>query len=112
MGKGALNEIRQVRPDLADDPEINELSEELDIADQLAGFVNTSAGQETIKRLGGASIAALNELFDLSRKAELGPLLNCIARLEQNLAMLRRFTGAKSDAEGLLDLLKERISKK
>lgn len=110
--KSALNEIRQVRPDLEDDPEIEALSNELDLADQLAGFVNTMAGKETINRLSKNVINTLNELFDISRKAELGPMLSCIARLEQTLAMLRRFKGAKSDAEALLDLLTDKVKKK
>jgi hypothetical protein len=35
-----------------------------------------------------------------------------VARLESNLTMLRRFTGAKADAQTLLDLLIERGKQK
>jgi hypothetical protein len=113
MGKNsALDEIKAVKPEAAEDPEIQALSESLDIADQLAGFVNTTSGKETIKRLGAVVMGTLNELFDISRKGELGPLLGCIARIESNLTMLRRFTGAKADAQTLLDLLIERGKQK
>lgn len=109
---GSLKEIKAVKPEAAENPEIISLSEDLDIADQLAGFANSAAGKSTIKKLSASVLNNLNELFETNRKPELYTLISCIARLEQSLAMLRRFSGAKSDAEALLDLLKDKVSGK
>ena len=108
----SIDELKQVKPGIEADPEIVAISDDLDLADELAGFVNTPAGKNTVAKLRAVSLNTLNELFELSRKAELQPLLGCIARLEQNIAMLRRFMGAKSDADALLDLLREKAAAK
>lgn len=108
----SLNELKQVLPGAEDDPTLVAISDELDIADDLALFINTPSGQKVVAKLKGNAINGLTNLFELAKTAELGPLLSAIARLEQTITMLRRFLGAKSDADALLDLLKEKASQK
>lgn len=107
----SIDELKQAVPGAENDPELVAISDDLDLAEELAYFINTPAGKSTVAKLRSASMNALNEVFEVSRKGELPPLLGAVARLEQSIAMLRRFLGAKSDADALLELLKEKAAK-
>lgn len=108
------DEIKEVNPDLVEDEEIVEMSEELDIAEELAQFANTQAGKATIKKLQGSLYATLNALFTAyrSENPSLNGLIAIIARLESQSQMLAKFGGAKSEADSLLSMLQDKLKEK
>jgi len=110
----AKDEIKEVNEDLLEDPEIVEMTEELDIAEELAMFANTPAGRSTIKKLQGSLYATLNSLFTAyrSENPSLNGLIAIIARLESQSQMLSKFNGAKTEADSLLTMLQEKVKEK
>lgn len=109
-----LDEVKEANENLAEDPEIVELSGDLDIAEELAVFSSTPAGKATIKKLRGGVYATLNELFTAYRSSDLSlnVLIAIIARLETQTQMLAKFTGAKSEADTLLETLQSLVKEK
>lgn len=110
----AIDEIKEINSDVAEDPEVKELSESLDIAEELAQFSNTPAGKATIKKLQGSLYATLNELFGAyrSENPSLNGLIAIIARLESQSQMLAKFGGAKTEADSLLSMLQDKLKEK
>lgn len=108
------DEIKEINPDLAEDEEIVEMSEQLDLAEELAQFSNTPVGKSTIKKLQGNLYATLNDLFTAyrSENPSLNGLIGIIARLESQSQMLAKFGGAKTEADSLLKMLQDRLKEK
>ena len=89
-----------------DEAEVKELSEAIDVANDLVSWSKTPAGKDTIDRLQNESRKAMNELFAvLHDSPELGKLISVVARFEASVQMLRRFIGADEDLDTLLDEL-------
>lgn len=109
-----LDEVKEANENLVEDPEIVELSGDLDLAEELAQFSATPAGKKTIKKLQGGVYTTLNELFTAYRSADpsLNGLIAIIARLESQTQMLAKFTGAKTDADTLLETLQALVKEK
>lgn len=109
-----IDEIKEVDEDLADDPKIQEMSGELDLAEELAQFANTPAGKSTIKKLQKSLYSTTNELFAAyrSENPSLNSLVAIIARLESQSSLLAKFTGASSEAETLLTIIQEEVAGK
>ena len=90
----------------ADEAEVKEISQAIDVASDLVSWSKTPAGKDTIERLQNESRKAMNELFAvLHDSPELGKLISVVARFEASVQMLRRFIGADEDLDTLLDEL-------
>lgn len=90
----------------ADEVEIKELNQAIDVANDLVSWSKTPAGKDTIERLQNESRKAMNELFAvLHESPELGRLISVVARFEASVQMLRRFIGADEDLDTLLNEL-------
>lgn len=90
----------------ADDAEVAELNNAIDVAGDLVSWSKTPAGKDTIERLQNESRKAMNELFTmLHQNPEMGRLISAIARFEASVQMLRRFIGADEDLDILLNEL-------
>ncbi len=90
----------------ADEAEVKEISQAIDVASDLVSWSKTPAGKDTIERLQNESRKAMNELFAvLHDTPELGKLISVVARFEASVQMLRRFIGADEDLDTLLDEL-------
>lgn len=90
----------------ADDAEVKELNQAIDVAGDLVSWSKTPAGKDTIERLQAESRKAMNELFTmLHQNPEMGRLISAIARFEASVQMLRRFIGADEDLDVLLNEL-------
>jgi hypothetical protein len=96
--------------DEAEEAEIKELNEAVDVARDLVSWSKTPAGKDTIERLQNESHKAMNELFAvLHESPELGRLVSIVARFEASVQMLGRFIGADEDLDSLLkELLRRR----
>ena len=90
----------------ADEAEVKEINQAIDVASDLVSWSKTPAGKDTIERLQNESRKAMNELFAvLHDSPELGKLISVVARFEASVQMLRRFVGADEDLDTLLDEL-------
>jgi hypothetical protein len=90
----------------AEEAEIEELNDAIDVTSDLVSWSKTPAGKDTIERLQTESRKAMNELFAvLHDSPELGKLISVVARFEASVQMLRRFIGADEDLDTLLDEL-------
>ncbi len=90
----------------AEEAEIEELNDAIDVAGDLVSWSKTPAGKDTIERLQNESRKAMNELFTmLHQNPEMGRLISAIARFEASVQMLRRFIGADEDLDVLLNEL-------
>jgi len=90
----------------ADEAEVKEINQAIDVTSDLVSWSKTPAGKDTIERLQNESRKAMNELFAvLHDSPELGKLISVIARFEASVQMLRRFIGANEDLDTLLDEL-------
>lgn len=101
----AAEEAEQTQ-ERADDAEVKELNQAIDVAGDLVSWSKTPAGKDTIERLQAESRKAMNELFTmLHQNPEMGRLISAIARFEASVQMLRRFIGADEDLDVLLNEL-------
>jgi len=101
----ALEEV-DVEQKEADEAEVKEINQAIDVASDLVSWSKTPAGKDTIERLQNESRKAMNELFAvLHDSPELGKLISVVARFEASVQMLRRFIGANEDLDTLLDEL-------
>lgn len=90
----------------ADEVEVKQLNQAIDVASDLVSWSRTPAGKDTIERLQSESRKAMNELFAvLHENPELGRLISVVARFEASVQMLRRFIGANEDLDTLLNEL-------
>jgi hypothetical protein len=90
----------------AEEAEIKQLNDAIDVASDLVSWSKTPAGKDTIERLQNESRKAMNELFAvLHESPELGRLISVVARFEASVQMLRRFIGADEDLDTLLNEL-------
>jgi hypothetical protein len=90
----------------AEEVEIEQLNDAIDVTNDLVSWSKTPAGKDTIERLQNESRKAMNELFSvLHDSPELGKLISVIARFEASVQMLRRFIGADEDLDVLLNEL-------
>ncbi len=90
----------------AEEAEVEELNDAIDVTSDLVSWSKTPAGKDTIERLQTESRKAMNELFAvLHDSPELGKLISVIARFEASVQMLRRFIGADEDLDVLLNEL-------
>ncbi len=90
----------------AEEAEVKELNEAIDVSQDLVSWSRTPAGKDTIERLQNESRKAMNELFTmLHQNPEMGRLISAIARFEASVQMLRRFIGADEDLDVLLNEL-------
>jgi hypothetical protein len=90
----------------AEEAEVEELNDAIDVTSDLVSWSKTPAGKDTIERLQTESRKAMNELFSvLHDSPELGKLISVIARFEASVQMLRRFIGADEDLDVLLNEL-------
>ncbi len=90
----------------AEEAEVEELNDAIDVTSDLVSWSKTPAGKDTIERLQTESRKAMNELFSvLHDSPELGKLISIIARFEASVQMLRRFIGADEDLDVLLNEL-------
>ncbi len=91
---------------VAEEAEIEELNDAIDVAGDLVSWSKTPAGKDTFERLQNESRKAMNELFTmLHQNPEMGRLISAIARFEASVQMLRRFIGADEDLDVLLNEL-------
>ena len=91
---------------VAEEAEVAELNDAIDVTNDLVSWSQTPAGKDTIERLQTESRKAMNELFAvLHDSPELGKLISGVARFEASVQMLRRFVGADEDLDTLLDEL-------
>ena len=91
---------------VAEEAEVAELNDAIDVTNDLVSWSKTPAGKDTIERLQTESRKAMNELFAvLHDSPELGKLISGVARFEASVQMLRRFVGADEDLDTLLDEL-------
>jgi hypothetical protein len=105
---GPHNADQEVDPEkqAAEEAEIEELNDAIDVTSDLVSWSKTPAGKDTIERLQTESRKAMNELFAvLHDSPELGKLISVVARFEASVQMLRRFIGADEDLDTLLDEL-------
>ena len=105
---GPHNADQEVDPEkqAAEDAEVEELNDAIDVTSDLVSWSKTPAGKDTIERLQTESRKAMNELFAvLHDSPELGKLISVVARFEASVQMLRRFIGADEDLDTLLDEL-------
>ncbi len=105
---GPHNADQEVDPEkqAAEEAEIEELNDAIDVTSDLVSWSKTPAGKDTIERLQTESRKAMNELFSvLHDSPELGKLISVIARFEASVQMLRRFIGADEDLDVLLNEL-------
>jgi len=101
----ALEEV-DVEQKEADEAEVKEINQAIDVASDLVSWSKTPAGKDTIERLQNESRKAMNELFAILHDSpELGKLISVVARFEASVQMLRRFIGANEDLDTLLDEL-------
>ena len=90
----------------ADEADIKELNNAIDVSHDLVSWSKTPAGKDTIDRLQNESRKAMNELFAaLHENPEIGRLVAIVARFEASVQMLRRFIGADEDLDVLLNEL-------
>jgi hypothetical protein len=90
----------------AEEAEVKDLNDAIDVTNDLVSWSKTPAGKDTIDRLQTESRKAMNELFAvLHDSPELGKLISVIARFEASVQMLRRFIGADEDLDVLLNEL-------
>ncbi len=90
----------------AEEAEVEELNDAIDVTNDLVSWSKTPAGKDTIERLQTESRKSMNELFAvLHDSPELGKLISVIARFEASVQMLRRFIGADEDLDVLLNEL-------
>lgn len=90
----------------AEEAEIKEINDAIDVSQDLVSWSRTPAGKDTIERLQNESRKAMNELFTmLHQNPEMGRLISAIARFEASVQMLRRFIGADEDLDILLNEL-------
>lgn len=90
----------------AEEAQVEELNDAIDVTSDLVSWSKTPAGKDTIERLQTESRKAMNELFAvLHDSPELGKLISVIARFEASVQMLRRFIGADEDLDVLLNEL-------
>jgi hypothetical protein len=105
---GPHDAAQEVDPEkqAAEDAEVEELNDAIDVTSDLLSWSKTPAGKDTIERLQTESRKAMNELFAvLHDSPELGKLISVVARFEASVQMLRRFIGADEDLDTLLDEL-------
>ncbi len=105
---GPHNADQEVDPEkqAAEDAEVEELNDAIDVTSDLVSWSKTPACKDTIERLQTESRKAMNELFAvLHDSPELGKLISVVARFEASVQMLRRFIGADEDLDTLLDEL-------
>lgn len=105
---GPHNADQEVDPEkqAAEEAEVGELNDAIDVTSDLLSWSKTPAGKDTIERLQTESRKAMNELFAvLHDSPELGKLISVIARFEASVQMLRRFIGADEDLDVLLNEL-------
>lgn len=105
---GPHNADQEVDPEkqAAEEAEVEELNDAIDVTSDLVSWSKTPAGKDTIERLQTESRKAMNELFAvLHDSPELGKLISVVARFEASVQMLRRFIGADEDLDTLLDEL-------
>jgi hypothetical protein len=105
---GPHNADQEVDPEkqAAEEAEVEELNDAIDVTSDLLSWSKTPAGKDTIERLQTESRKAMNELFAvLHDSPELGKLISVVARFEASVQMLRRFIGADEDLDTLLDEL-------
>ena len=105
---GPHNADQEVDPEkqAAEEAEVGELNDAIDVTSDLLSWSKTPAGKDTIERLQTESRKAMNELFAvLHDSPELGKLISVIARFEASVQMLRRFIGANEDLDVLLNEL-------
>ena len=105
---GPHNADQEVDPEkqAAEEAEVAELNDAIDVTSDLLSWSKTPAGKDTIERLQTESRKAMNELFAvLHDSPELGKLISVIARFEASVQMLRRFIGADEDLDVLLNEL-------
>lgn len=105
---GPHNANEEVDPEkqAAEEAEVEELNDAIDVTSDLLSWSKTPAGKDTIERLQTESRKAMNELFAvLHDSPELGKLISVVARFEASVQMLRRFIGADEDLDTLLDEL-------
>ena len=105
---GPHNADQEVDPEkqAAEEAEVEELNDAIDVTSDLVSWSKTPAGKDTIERLQTESRKAMNELFAvLHDSPELGKLISVVARVEASVQMLRRFIGADEDLDTLLDEL-------
>ncbi len=105
---GPHNADQEVDPEkqAAEEAEVAELNDAIDVTSDLVSWSKTPAGKDTIERLQTESRKAMNELFAvLHDSPELGKLISVVARFEASVQMLRRFIGADEDLDTLLDEL-------
>jgi hypothetical protein len=101
----ATQEVDQEKQQ-AEEAEIEQLNDAIDVSNDLVSWSKTPAGKDTIERLQTESRKAMNELFAvLHDSPELGKLISVIARFEASVQMLRRFIGADEDLDVLLNEL-------
>ena len=93
----------------AEEAEVEEISQAIDVASDLISWTKTPAGKDTMDRLRTEARKTMNELFAvLHDNPELGKIISVIARFEASIQMMRRFSGAEDD----LDTLLEELSRK
>jgi hypothetical protein len=105
---GPHNADQEVDPEkqAAEEADVAELNDAIDVTSDLVSWSKTPAGKDTIERLQTESRKAMNELFAvLHDSPELGKLISVVARFEASVQMLRRFIGADEDLDTLLDEL-------
>ena len=105
---GPHNADQEVDPEkqAAEEADVAELNDAIDVTSDLVSWSKTPAGRDTIERLQTESRKAMNELFAvLHDSPELGKLISVVARFEASVQMLRRFIGADEDLDTLLDEL-------
>ena len=105
---GPHNADQEVDPEkqAAEEAEVEELNDAIDVTSDLLSWSKTPAGKDTIERLQTESRKAMNELFAvLHDSPELGKLISVVARFEASVQMLRRFIGADEDLDILLNEL-------
>lgn len=90
----------------ADEADVAQLNQAIDVSHDLVSWSKTPAGKDTIDRLQNESRKAMNELFAaLHENPEIGRLVAIVARFEASVQMLRRFIGADEDLDVLLNEL-------
>lgn len=104
----AETEVEQEKQ-AAEEAEVEEISQAIDVASDLVSWTKTPAGKDTMERLQSEARKAMNELFAvLHENPELGRIIAVVARFEAAVQMMRRFSGAEDD----LDTLLEELSRK
>ncbi|HOH62081.1 MAG TPA: hypothetical protein PK698_06395 [Bacilli bacterium] len=109
---GAIDEVKKINKELAEDEELISISRELDIAEDFAMFRNSEGGKSMVEKLKQRIVMRLNLLFDISKEPKLENLLSCIAGIETDMKLLHELLGAKENADAMLSIFTDKLKEK